>query len=177
MLILTFAFLVILALGVLVVLAFSFFLIPLASPAILAEEFSNRRATIRKLKRKHRWANEVTKKTPDIIKQWQDFSEINSGMDPYRYQVEWTRGTKPGTEQLQGDETLTTLLQRKEVPFAFEANFMQESQQNPSTVSHPSDPSSSSIPARTNSYLSSSTNGTSFDRSKEEPKTGKIQAY
>ncbi|XXG65175.1 hypothetical protein AAC387_Pa05g2946 [Persea americana] len=92
-------------------------------------------------------------------------------MDPYRYQLEWTRGTKPGTEQLQGDKTLTTLRQRKEVPSAFEANFIQESQQNPSTVSHPSDPSSSSIPARTNSYLASSTNSTSFDRTKEEPKT------
>eukprot|EP00268_Persea_americana_P032159 TRINITY_DN31552_c0_g1_i1.p1 TRINITY_DN31552_c0_g1~~TRINITY_DN31552_c0_g1_i1.p1 ORF type:complete len:146 (-),score=22.38 TRINITY_DN31552_c0_g1_i1:389-826(-) len=139
--------------------------------------FSNSRATIWKLKKKHRWANEVMKKILENIKQWQDFSEINSGMEPYRYQLEWTRGTKPGTEQLQRDEILTTLLQRKEVPSAFEPNFIQESQQNPSTVSHPSDPSSSSIPARTNSYLASSTNSTSFDRTKEEPKTGNIQAY
>ncbi|KAJ8631188.1 hypothetical protein MRB53_024511 [Persea americana] len=90
----------------------------------------------------HNSEDEVTKKILDNIKQWQDFSEINSGLDPYRYQLEWTRGTKPGTEQLQGDKTLTTLLQRKEVPSTFEANFMQESQRNPSTASHPSDLSS-----------------------------------
>ncbi|KAJ8647543.1 hypothetical protein MRB53_000566 [Persea americana] len=163
-------------LALLLILTLELYVIAISAwPVIHAVEgFISRRATIQKLKKKHTWANEVTKKILHSIKQWQDFSEINSGMDPYRYQVEWARGNQLGKE-LQGDETPAALLQEKEIPSAFETNFIQKSKQIASTASHPSDPTSSSLPPT--SFMSSSTNGASLDRTREPPKRGNIQAY
>ncbi|XXG39652.1 hypothetical protein AAC387_Pa01g0558 [Persea americana] len=162
-------------LALLLILTLEFYVIVISAwPVIHAVEgFISRRATIQKLKKKHTWANEVTKKILHSIKQWQDFSEINSGMDPYRYQVEWARGNQLGKE-LQGDETPAALLQEKEIPSAFETNFIQKSKQIASTASHPSDPTSSSLPPT--SFMSSSTNGASFDRTREPPKRGVIES-
>ena len=130
---------------------------------------------MRKKKQKHIWANKVMHQLLVHIEHWWDFGEINTGMDPYRFRLEGSRGGSPGSAVPAGEIPIALQLE-KEIASASETNSIQESQRFPSTRSLLSDPSSSSIP-RTDSNMLSSAVDASSNLSKEVLKGGNTRAY
>ncbi|KAJ8647548.1 hypothetical protein MRB53_000571 [Persea americana] len=151
------------------------FLLAILHVILALSGFSRRITKMRKKKQKHIWANKVMHQLLVHIEHWWDFGEINTGMDPYRFRLEGSRGGSPGSAVPAGEIPIALQLE-KEIASASETNSIQESQRFPSTRSLLSDPSSSSIP-RTDSNMLSSAVDASSNLSKEVLKGGNTRAY